>query len=66
MIDNHFEMERYFFYYSAIQATQIVYSFVAIHEEVGHGVLIVGLDSLGHLFSKSWEPHGDHEIVFYL
>ena len=66
LIDDDFEMERDFFNNTVVEVGQVIDPIVSVHKEVGHGIFIVGLDSLCHFLSKSWEPHSNHEVVFDL
>ena len=66
LIDDNFKVEGYLLYNSLIKLGEVVDSLIPVHEKVRHWVLIVGLNSLGHLFSKSWEPHSNHKVVFDL
>ena len=66
LVDHALQMERDFFDNPLIKLGQVLDPLVTVHEEVGHWVPVVGLDSLGHLLSKSGEPHRDHEVVFDL
>ena len=66
LVDDNFEVERDLLNDSLIQFCQVIDSFVPVHEKVRHRVLIVSLNTLGHLFSESWESHCNHEVVFDL
>ena len=59
-------MERDLLDHTLIKAAQVVNSLVPIHEKVCHWILVVSLDSLGHFFCQTWEPHRNHEVVFNL
>ncbi len=66
LVNDHFQVERDLFQDLVVQLRQIVHSLVPVHEEVGHGVFVVGLDALGHLFCQSWKAHRNQEVIFDL
>ena len=66
LIDDDFEMERDFFNNTLVKILQIFDSIISVHEEVGHRIFIICLNSPRHFLSKAWESHRNHEVVFNL
>lgn len=51
LINDDFEMERDFFNDSLVKILQVFDPIISVHEEVGHRIFIIGLDSLCHFLS---------------
>lgn len=66
LVDDHLEVEGNLLDDPLVKLGQVVNALVPVHEEVGHRVLVVGLDTLSHLFGQPREPHRNHKVVLNL